>query len=32
MSTQGNMLMSGGDTKNSNDMLMMMLAFGGGNR
>lgn len=24
------MLMSGGDTKNSNDMLMMMLAFGGG--
>lgn len=23
-------LMSGGDTKNSNDMLMMMLAFGGG--
>lgn len=24
------MLMSGADTKNSNDMLMMMLAFGGG--
>lgn len=24
------MLMNGGDTKNSNDMLMMMLAFGGG--
>ena len=24
------MLMSGGDTKNSDDMLMMMLAFGGG--
>ena len=24
------MLMSGGDTKNSNDMLMMMLTFGGG--
>lgn len=24
------MLMSSGDTKNSNDMLMMMLAFGGG--
>lgn len=24
------MLMSGGDTKNSNDILMMMLAFGGG--
>lgn len=24
------MLMSGGDAKNSNDMLMMMLAFGGG--
>lgn len=24
------MLMSGGDIKNSNDMLMMMLAFGGG--
>lgn len=24
------MFMSGGDTKNSNDMLMMMLAFGGG--
>lgn len=24
------MLMSGSDTKNSNDMLMMMLAFGGG--